>query len=240
MEKKGFTLAEVLITLGIIGVVAAMTLPALIQKYEKQVTVTRLKTTYSTLSQAIKMSESENGTIETWNMPNSGWGTETYTSGKEFAEKYILPYMKIVKKCEYRSNDCMASDAYDLDGSKSNYTTANINNTYNVALKNGVVAGFWTRGNLTEIYIDINGKQKPNTGGKDKFGLLLVKNPDLIKNSVFGKFSKPGLYFYGHGYDRDYLKTNGYPCAKTGTNTGGYCGALIMLDGWEIKNDYPW
>lgn len=87
------------------------------------------------------------------------------------------------------------------------------------------------------IYIDINGKQKPNTRGKDKFCLLLVKNLDHM---VFGKFSKPGLYFYGHGYDREYLKTNGYPCAKTGNLTETYCGELIMLDGWEIKDDYPW
>ena len=39
----GFTLAEVLITLGIIGVVAALTLPSVIQKYQKKVTVERLK-----------------------------------------------------------------------------------------------------------------------------------------------------------------------------------------------------
>lgn len=38
-----FTMAEVLITLGIIGIVAAMTLPALIQKYQKQETSARLK-----------------------------------------------------------------------------------------------------------------------------------------------------------------------------------------------------
>ena len=34
--KKGFTLAEVLITLGIIGVVAAMTMPTLIQNHQKR------------------------------------------------------------------------------------------------------------------------------------------------------------------------------------------------------------
>lgn len=41
--KLGFTLAEVLITLGIIGVVSAITIPSLISKYEKQATVTKLK-----------------------------------------------------------------------------------------------------------------------------------------------------------------------------------------------------
>ena len=45
--RKGFTLAEVLITLGIIGVVAAMTIPTLMAKFEKQQYVTQLKETYT-------------------------------------------------------------------------------------------------------------------------------------------------------------------------------------------------
>ena len=57
--KNGFTLAEVLITLGIIGIVAAMTLPALVGKYQKKVTVTRLKKFYSTMQQAIQLAEKD-------------------------------------------------------------------------------------------------------------------------------------------------------------------------------------
>ena len=49
--KKAFTLAEVLITLGIIGIVAAMTLPTLIGKYQKKQTVTQLKKSYTEISQ---------------------------------------------------------------------------------------------------------------------------------------------------------------------------------------------
>ena len=47
MCKKAFTLAEILITLGIIGVVAAMTLPVLIQKYKAKVILTQLKKSYA-------------------------------------------------------------------------------------------------------------------------------------------------------------------------------------------------
>ena len=43
MKRSGFTLAEVLITLGIIGVVAALTIPNLIAGYEKQVTISKLQ-----------------------------------------------------------------------------------------------------------------------------------------------------------------------------------------------------
>lgn len=61
-----FTLAEVLITLGIIGVVAAMTIPTLISKTQKKEAVTRLKGAYSQIAQAIRMSEADNGDISNW------------------------------------------------------------------------------------------------------------------------------------------------------------------------------
>ena len=59
-EIKDFTFAEVLITLGVIGIVAALTLPSVIQNYQKKITVERLKKTYSTLAQAIQMSVKDN------------------------------------------------------------------------------------------------------------------------------------------------------------------------------------
>ena len=62
--KFAFTLAEVLITLGIIGVVAAMTIPTLMQKYYEKQTVAKLKETYSILSQALKSASQEEGLPE--------------------------------------------------------------------------------------------------------------------------------------------------------------------------------
>ena len=63
-RKIAFTLAEVLITLGIIGVVAAMTMPALIGNYQKKQTVSALQKAYTTLAQAVKLSELSNGEFE--------------------------------------------------------------------------------------------------------------------------------------------------------------------------------
>ena len=59
-----FTLAEILITLGIIGVVAAMTIPSIIIDYQKKHTVEALKKAYSTLDQALVSSIFENGEPE--------------------------------------------------------------------------------------------------------------------------------------------------------------------------------
>lgn len=51
-KKSGFTLAEVLITLGIIGTVAAMTIPTLMTNYQKQVWESKLKKIYSITTNA--------------------------------------------------------------------------------------------------------------------------------------------------------------------------------------------
>ena len=64
--KKAFTLAETLITLGVIGVVAALTLPTLINSYKKQVTTARLKKFNSIFNQMMLQSEAENGPSKDW------------------------------------------------------------------------------------------------------------------------------------------------------------------------------
>lgn len=62
----GFTLAEVLITLGIIGIVAAMTLPVLIANHREKQKVTQLKKVYSVLQQAFLLAQSKHGESKYW------------------------------------------------------------------------------------------------------------------------------------------------------------------------------
>ena len=87
MKNRAFTLAEVLITLGIIGVVAAMTIPSLMTTFQKRETVSKLKSTYSIISQAIKLSENDNGELETWD----------YTlNNEQWVDTYLKNYMKMM------------------------------------------------------------------------------------------------------------------------------------------------
>ena len=71
--KSAFTLAEVLITLVIIGVIAALTVPTLIQNTQKQEYVTALKKAYSTLSQATQQIIAENGSPAA---ADGGWAAD--------------------------------------------------------------------------------------------------------------------------------------------------------------------
>ena len=68
--KQGFTLAEVLITLGIIGVVAAMTIPNLIASVTKTRTASELKKAYADISVAMRLAEGEFGDITGWTYDN--------------------------------------------------------------------------------------------------------------------------------------------------------------------------
>jgi prepilin-type N-terminal cleavage/methylation domain-containing protein len=97
-----FTLAEVLITIAIVGVVAAITIPTLIQNAKEKSTVTRVKETYSILSQAYKHAEEEYGTPENWytgngNMSNKQSHIDMATPMKKF--------MKLSEDCVGKGDD---------------------------------------------------------------------------------------------------------------------------------------
>ena len=74
IRRCAFTLAEVLITLGIIGIVAAMTLPSLIYNHNKKVVEARLQKFYSSMNQAIARAEVDYGARDLWFEDNKASG----------------------------------------------------------------------------------------------------------------------------------------------------------------------
>lgn len=208
-KLKAFSLAEILITLGIIGVVAALTIPSVIEKHQKKVTVTKLKQTYSILYQAIKTSEIDNGPVTEWNSGNN--------------KTYLYPYLKIIKVCKNKAYECTTNWQLDY------YSWFILSNGVHVA-----TSGYGDK-DIISIYIDLNGKSGPNVQGRDKFTMAIVKSPSTI-SYWYGSFRrrKAGLYFWGNDWDREYLKSQ---CKGRKFDA---CGELIMRDGWEIKDDYPW
>lgn len=87
-KNFAFTLAEVLITLAIIGIVAAITIPSLVQKYQEKARVTALKKFYATITQAVQMAIIEHGTPDMWGI--SGEHPEVMLTT-------IFPYIKIMQ-----------------------------------------------------------------------------------------------------------------------------------------------
>ena len=132
--RCGFTLAEVLITLGIIGVVAAMTIPNLIETYQKTATAQQLKEAYSLITQAAKLYTNETETE---------FGSfDTQLSEKEFLEKYFSQYLKIVTRCE-PATKCYKNEQAPLGIGRRSKISPLPN--YMVGLLNGSYIGIYTK-----------------------------------------------------------------------------------------------
>lgn len=101
--KYAFTLAEVLITLGIIGVVAAMTLPALVTKYKDKELATRTRKAVSAIQQAAQLAQSDYGT------PGDNSSLFDITKTSEEVTKNFAKYFNGAKYCEpdKGSKECM-------------------------------------------------------------------------------------------------------------------------------------
>lgn len=232
----GFTLAEILITLAIIGVVATMTIPTLIANYQKEQVVSEYKKAYSEISQALKMAEVTNGASETWTWSS----TINLALTQKFADTYLYPNLKILKKCAHTDNSCWANPALSLDNTSSyiNVATAGKPNALSAITASGYSILFWAGGNPwynhVWIWVDIDGPKKGEGKlGKDIFGgMCLVLGETGTKKGIVTS-----------SLTRDELKNHTtHGCNKniSGKTGGYYCGDLIIKDGWEISNDYPW
>ena len=251
--KKGFTLAEVLITLGIIGVVAALTMPTLMSNYRKHQTVTQLKKAYSEISQAIRLSESKYGTLETWDFANIGAGTGSLQERNDyFAENYLFPNIKVLKKCSPSSSECWADYVTTLNGIKD---LSNKEGHSSFITASGYSVLYWLHGEDSAsngmggwFYIDTNGPKKPNKIGIDIFAFVMSwgasqTSPETSCPRRLGLLP-PDIACLDRNLTRDDIK-NGTNLEKTSfacnsSQYGTSCSSLIMVDGWEIKDDYPW
>lgn len=108
--KNGFTLAETLITLGIIGVISALVIPPLINNYQKTQYLTGLKKAYSELEQMLQMYMADEGVSElSQTALFTKNGTEEYgesTNRHQQLEQVMKKYFKIVKSCSPSQTDC--------------------------------------------------------------------------------------------------------------------------------------
>lgn len=215
-----FTLAEVLITLGVIGVIAAITIPNVIKNYQKHITVNQLKKAYNTLSNTMLKSNIDNGDFMTWDLSNQS----------KVLEKYFIPYLKGAKKLKSHYNVTTL-------GTNTTYYfwSSNINTQPIYQLNNGMTFTYSER-NKGEyvITVDLNGPKKPNMLGKD--GFVFGIQPQINNGTIRVK---------GYTLTRQQaIKDEPYsPCnLNKGGNLyrGAVCGRLIELDGWKIEKDYPW
>ena len=171
MRLSAFTLAEVLVTLGIIGVVAAMTMPTLIGNTKPKELEAQFKKAHSMLSQAVVTVADEKGvglrkTFATYN-------GKSYANASEIANA-MYEQMKVAGTCTYTSK-------------VKNYNKSSENPYVDLGvvrpsklLANGMCMQVNVNGNMINLTIDINGpKKRPNALGQDIFYFYIDDNDTL-------------------------------------------------------------
>ncbi len=204
-RKYAFTLAEVLITLGIIGVVAALTLPTLIANKRAKELEVALKKNASILQQAVMMINLEDGEDLSHTVVNSGIRT---------LKNKLKPHLNVLKDCGYGTdisacveNPAFVADAKNVYKTYNKATTAS-NNTLDdgqLLLADGALIFIEESGGSFNMFIsvDVNGYQKgPNLWGHDLFTFEITRDGKFLPMGAVGTSTTANIY-----------------CSKTSTNS---------------------
>jgi type II secretory pathway pseudopilin PulG len=205
-----FTLAEVLITLGIIGVVMVMTIPTLLSRTAEKECLIKLKKEYSALAQATIQLQAQNDTI---NFTDSGTLEKDYSTVlkfvKEGPQNTLFPssyyYYKSSTTQDWSINTYVSGVL--IDGSIWRFVSSSANCTASHPSSITNLCG--------GINIDVNGTKPPNMYGKDLFSIDILKKGDAY---VLAPKGGPG---------------DNYTCDPSKTTESGGCTV------YALKTDNP-
>ena len=207
--KNGFSLAEVLVTLMIIGVIAGMTIPSLRKDSVNKTVSTTLKKVYSELNQSYNLFLQENYSSKLCR-------THVLDDDVKFEADFIYSKFSVMLACDAGAPEkCFGNDS--VIGSRKSYLLTN-----GVALAFDTLRQGWCPNLWGNIYVDVNGPKSPNKGGVDQF-VLNVNNSGLVQTS----------YSINHSSYVNYARET---CSSgSDYNAAWACAVLIQADGWEIK-----
>lgn len=255
MKKKfrftAFTLAEVLIVLGIIGIVAEMTIPNLIQDSQKQVYATSLKKAYTNFNQVLLQISADKGC--SYDLKCTGLFA-TNTDSKSLGDE-LVRYFKVIKNCGIATGQgCFAANTNaNYDGSSTtNYQWDNDDTRYKFITTDGMAFAVknYANGNAADcgnawspatgglgymsqtcgiIIVDVNGSKGPNNRGRDTFIFFITNGKGAIlypQGGIDDNFS--GTYYWWND-------NNDNKCSSSGTSKYGvYCPGRVMENGWVM------
>lgn len=219
-KSFAFSLAEVLVVVGLIGVVASLTLPNVNRSTSDKELVARYMKLYAELSTAAGSAVAKYGPVSSW-IANASTDAEKST----IVATRLLQYMKVSKVCGIDTDGTNAKcgnpgAVHRLDGTTAGgmYTDYN-KNDYKVILANGAngsIAGY----NGVTLEFDIDTKNSGvYTHGKDYFGFDMDSNTGEVKpygwdkseadmlSDCFQSGFSCGMWIIRTG-NMDYLKAN--------------------------------
>ena len=225
-STHAFTLAEVLVTLGIIGVVSAMTVPTLMQNHQRKTYVVQLHKVYNELQQALLQYQTDKNAI---NLKEAG------LTSKTSVKSFLSEYLKVVQECDGITSPCFASSYKNING--GSVGIAAVWSGYCVTLASGssfcmdyptFIDGSWGW-----VFIDINAKQGPNILGRDAFYLAIF--PDGVLDVYGATIDCRTKDECGEGGSLQDLRGSVDTC-KSGNSeaTRSSCFGQILNNNWEM------
>lgn len=248
MFKKAFTLAEILITLGIVGIVSALTIPTLIQNYKKQVLVNQLKKSMSEISQGLQLMMAED---EVTSLTQINGAVSYCSSNNRFeTDWHCIPlgkrFLSSFKGSRYVTNiqdipdykwKYLNEEKYEVPGIVSAHILADgamilwgehwLGDT--LMTEEGHPLNREDIGYVMLMTVDVNGFKGPNQWGRDLFYFMASPEGNLIPaGSEEFRNRKGNVYLWN-------WSTLGSCDPKNNKNSNGKgCAARIIEKGWKM------
>ncbi len=225
-KKNAFTLAEILITLSIVGVIAALTMPTLVINYRKEAQAVQIRKFSQELASAIDMFITAEGKTSL---------ASTYIFDAGGVDKFVGANLKTSKTCDSNDKSCFASSYRSISGntgtlscSGKSYVLANSAAICITANKKSDVTMVGPDSHL-KILMDTNGADGSNTGGRDMFTFYIHKDGQVYGEAPEGKLE-------------DHVSSckciNGIcvgKCGCTDSPFGDGCYTMLEASNWEMN-----
>lgn len=158
MKKNGFTLAEILITIGILGIIAAVTLPAINGNINNNALEKQTLKFYTQAQKAFDLYKVNNESDSI-----IGLGLQDNVDG------FVKEYFSVAETCS-KAEDCLSKEYGFIDSKNIIQTSSIYNNKFHMyKLKDGSVFSIDVNEDSIPIaiFFDVNGKKGPNIAGRD-------------------------------------------------------------------------
>ena len=241
MSKKfvwGFSLAELLIAVAIIGVIAALTIPGVIANYQRKALLTQLQKNYVELQESLLILKTENYQKGLY---GSSLNKKSSTSIRNSAGKFLLGYYKITQDCETDTQPCFASKYADLSTmTYSDYSCEG----YSVVVAGGaaicIVPASITEEEVSDgtgatttketknpavVYLDVYGSKEHNIGCRDMFTFNIYEDFTIDEVDPASTDLSSIETERNNLYDENCLTSS----------IGKGCFAKILNDDWEMN-----
>lgn len=203
-KKVAFTLAEIIIVIGVLGIVAEFTVPGLVQNYQEQAMVTGLLKFNSLLQKSVEQWKNDTQCYsDSYTcLLSQGEDNDTFAEYVDYFENVFAKNMRIVNKRYYNepAADWLPNCTKDYAGTCNAATaTGEVSNNSTgtpayYLLADGTTFGIYTDTGTTyfEFFVDVNGKKPPNRIGKDTYRMSIGSSDGSRKEISYCKYQGTG------------------------------------------------